>query len=129
MQPIKLSLPDVPVLRTLVATAEQDDDRPALLAEIHPVTRTVINSQFPHTAAHGFVITEVPKSHTSQPGQDSSHSLVIFYCMQPIIERQFTGVGPKDDDVFRRDGHSRTVARTLQHVKCPLDDAQIGFVA
>jgi hypothetical protein len=51
---------DVLGLSTLVATSQKDDQLSAAFLEVHPVTRTIVDSQFRHTFTNWFDITGIP---------------------------------------------------------------------
>ena len=58
---------DVPSLRRLVSTAEQDHQLESAPGEIHPVARPEINPQLEHASTNGFLIAEVAKRQTLDP--------------------------------------------------------------
>ena len=68
--PELLSQPDVPVLGSLVATTEQDDNRIPFLPEIHAIARTVVHSQFCDTIADRLAVAEIAQSHACQSRQN-----------------------------------------------------------
>ncbi len=51
--------------------------------EINAVSRTVIDFQFAHTAAHGFTVSEVTGYEAIQPSRDSCLGATVFQRIQP----------------------------------------------
>ncbi len=61
---------DVRLLRTLVSSAEKQEDCLAGLTVINPVTRTVIDLQFPHATPERATLTEVSVFEPVQAGEN-----------------------------------------------------------
>jgi hypothetical protein len=69
--PIRLRLPDIGSLGSLISTAKQEERRWAALSTVHTVARAVVNPQFPDTAAAGVRIAEIAKPHTGKTRPDT----------------------------------------------------------
>ncbi len=61
---------DIVLLALLSAAAEQNDQPPAILAEINPVGRTKIDPQFEHAGTDALDVRDIAQG---QPGQSCRH--------------------------------------------------------
>jgi hypothetical protein len=69
--PIRLCLPDICSLGSLISTTKQEERRWTALSIVHTVARAVVNPQFPNTTADGVRIAEIAKSHTGKTSMDT----------------------------------------------------------
>jgi hypothetical protein len=60
--PIRLRLPDVCGLGSLIATTEQEENRWATLGIVHAIPRAVVNPEFPDTTAHRVSIARIAET-------------------------------------------------------------------
>jgi hypothetical protein len=76
--------PDIPGLRTLVTSGEQDDPRVAVLLEIHSVPRSVVEPQFRDTFTDRPYVTGIPPGQTFDPGLNASSRSQIPKVVEPL---------------------------------------------
>jgi hypothetical protein len=69
--PIRLCLPDICSLGSLISTTKQEKCRWTALSIVHTVARAVVNPQFPDTTADGVRIAEIAKPHTGKTSTDT----------------------------------------------------------
>jgi hypothetical protein len=69
--PIRLCLPDICSLGSLISTTKQEKCRWTALSIVHTVARAVVNPQFPDTTADGVRVAEIAKSHTGKTSTDT----------------------------------------------------------
>jgi hypothetical protein len=78
---------DVPLLRALIATTQQDDDLGAALDIVDPIARTIVDPQFHHASPDALGIAQIPLLHSSNPGNDPRDRVIILQAAQPCLER------------------------------------------
>ena len=71
LSPIRLCLPDICNLGSLISTTKQEERRWTALSIVHTVARAVVNPQFPDTTADGVRIAEIAKPHTGKTSTDT----------------------------------------------------------
>lgn len=89
--PILFCQPDVAILRAFVAAAEEHNQCPTLLAQIHPIAGPMVDAQFGHAFTDGLAIAQVSLSHAGQPGEYPRHSQFVIQAVQPFVEWHFAG--------------------------------------
>jgi hypothetical protein len=77
---------DVPLLGTLVATAQKNNQLLSALHEVDPVTRALVNSHFTDTITNGLNVTRVAKLKTVDPSCDLGSCAGICQSEQPFRE-------------------------------------------
>ncbi len=78
-----LGLADVGLLRTFIATGQQDDQRRSSPDEIEPVARPVIDSQLENTASDGSHVSRIAKAKAVDPHLNSRSCLSISQVPEP----------------------------------------------
>jgi hypothetical protein len=73
-------------LGALVTTGQEDNQLSPALFVIHPVTGTVIDSQFRNTLANGFDIARMSKGKMLDPCLDTRPRLKIAQAIEPASE-------------------------------------------
>jgi hypothetical protein len=74
----------IALLRSFVATAEQQDDLFACQCVIHPVARANIDAEFPNSIATVFVIPEVPQLDSIDAPVDGDPGLQVAELSVPL---------------------------------------------
>ena len=100
---------DVPRLRALVATAEQNHDGIALAAEVHPEAWSKLDAKFVHALAHGTGVAEVAQANPRDALTNSVAGLSISKSSKPMGEGLATVRAGGDPD-FLLIRHIGTVA-------------------
>ena len=77
---------DVALLGPLVATTKKNDEHARLLAEIHALAWSEINSQLENAAADNFTVAEVAEPESSNPRSDHGTTANIAESTQPVRE-------------------------------------------
>jgi hypothetical protein len=81
-----LRLPNVPVLRALVAAAEQDDDLRAALDVVEPLARPEGDPSLHHAFADRLHIAEQAGLHAKDARNDDRPSLAVPQAIEPVVE-------------------------------------------
>jgi hypothetical protein len=68
---------DVCLLPPVVAAAQQENDRPVAHSIVDAVTRTYVNSQFPHAITAKIVIAKITGGQSVKTPEDGSASPLI----------------------------------------------------
>ena len=76
-----------PASRLVAATGQEHNDRP-LLAQLHPVPRSVVDSQSLDAILRRFEVTEVAGLHPRQPCHDSGPGPHFAQCRKPFVNRR-----------------------------------------
>jgi hypothetical protein len=79
--------PDVALLRTLVAAAQQDDDRTAPLLKLDAVAGTVMDAQFTDAVADKQNIASVSICQPVKPTEDRTSGPLVLQPAPPFAER------------------------------------------
>ena len=79
---------DISLLRVFGTTAQKEYDAIPTLAEIDPITGTIVDTQFANTITEGTAITEVSQAQTIQPDANTGSSFYIFQATEPFGKRR-----------------------------------------
>ena len=98
---------DVPALGSFVPPGQQNDNGVALLLEVHPVARSVVDPQLRNAFADGPDVSRVPGGQTLDPDQNAGPGARVPQAVQPL------GVDLRLADLE----HARNVVSRLHAVK------------
>jgi hypothetical protein len=100
LPPVTLGTSDVARLGCFVASAEKDDDRPALPTKVDAVPGAVVDAQLQDTLPDRLAVAEVSRAKARDAGVDFLDCTKVFQRTEPFVERA-TAVGRRVDADFR----------------------------
>ncbi len=109
ISPVFLGSFDVPVLRALVATTQEDDNFTPCSTKVHPVTRTRVDAKLKHTVSDWPGISEIANPNSCQSLANTVAGRSISMASKPLGE-WFAPVGSDIDRYCLLNRHFGSVA-------------------